>query len=59
MTRVREPQPINGLVVGCRINEIAKNLKAIKMYNSDLISLTEEQINECVLEVSKRMPLFV
>lgn len=59
MTRVREPQSINGLVVGCRINEIAKNLKAIKMYNSDLISLTEEQINECVLEVSKRMPLFV
>ncbi|MBR2468260.1 MAG: hypothetical protein IKB42_04390 [Clostridia bacterium] len=59
MTRVREPQPINSLVVGCRINEIAKNLKTIKQYDSALITLTEEQINEYVLEVSKRMPLFV
>lgn len=59
MTRVRSPQKINGLVIGCRINEIAKNLKAIKEYNSELISLTDEQINESVLEVSKKMPLFV
>lgn len=59
MSIANSPQSVNGLIVGCRINEIANNLKTINAYNGNLISLTDEQINESVLEVSKKMPLFV
>lgn len=52
-------QKVVGLVLGTRINEIAKNLKAIKQYDESLIALTNEQINNMVLEVSKAMPLLV
>ena len=52
-------QKVVGLVLGTRINEIARNLKAIKQYDESLITLTNEQINNMVLEVSKAMPLFV
>lgn len=54
-----QPEKVIGLVLGTRINEIAKNLKAIKQYDESLITLTNEQINSMVLEVSKSMPLFV
>lgn len=55
----QSPHKIKGLVLGSRINEIAKNLKVIKNFNSNLINITNEQINSLVLEVSKKMALFV
>ena len=50
---------IKGLVLGTRINEIAINLKTIKNFNAGLISLTNEEINNKVLLVSKTMTMFV
>lgn len=54
-----QPQKVLGLVIGSRINEIAKNLKAIKTYNNSFVTLTNEEINNSVLSVSKSMTQFV
>ncbi len=52
-------QKVVGLIIGSRINEIAKNLKAIKQYDENLITLTNEEINSMVLAVSQAMPQLV
>lgn len=52
-------QPIKGLVLGSRINEIANNLKVIKAHNENFVTLTNEQINNMVLSVNKTMAVFV
>lgn len=54
-----QPQKVIGLVLGTRINEIARNLKVIKQYNENLIMLTNEEINNMVLQVSQTMPQLV
>lgn len=59
VTTGEQPQKVAGLVLGSRINEIAKNLKAIKNYNANLINLTNEEINNLVLAVSQAMPELV
>ena len=50
---------ITALVLGRRVNEIGRNLKAIKDFNAELVSLTDEDINLKILDVSKNMTLFV
>lgn len=50
---------VKALVLGNRINEVGKNLKAIKEFNGQLIDLTEENINGQVREVNNKMPLFI
>ena len=56
---MEQPQKVKGLIVGSRINEIAKNLKVIKNYNNSFVTLTNEEINNCVLQISKNMTQFV
>ena len=56
---VEQPEKVKGLIVGTRINEVAKNLKVIKGYNNNFVSLTNEEINNCVLQISKNMTQFV
>jgi len=50
---------VKALVLGNRINEVGKNLKALKEFNGQLIDLTEENINGQVREVNDKMPLFI
>lgn len=50
---------ITALVLGRRVNEIGRNLKAIKDFNPELVSLSDEDINLKILDVSKNMTLFV
>lgn len=59
VTNQAQPQKVAGLVLGSRINEIANDLKVIKNYNSNLITLTNEEINNLVLTVSQVMPELV
>ena len=54
-----QPQKVLGLVVGSRINEIAKNLKVIKSYDNAFVTLSNEGINNQVLTISKSMTQFV
>lgn len=56
---MEQPEKVKGLIVGTRINEVAKNLKVIKGYNNNFVSLTNEEINNCVLQISKNMTQFV
>lgn len=47
------------LVLGGRINEVASNLKALSNFNEQLITKTQENINEIVREINSSMAMLV